>query len=309
MTERDSGFSHSQVAPGFAHSQVAADAPPGPEAQGAPVPGGTSAGAMLRQLREAAGVDPALVASAMKVSLQKLDALENDRLDELPDLTFARGLASAICRAFGADPAPVLERMPLSAPGLRAQAQAANPPFRRAGDTPAPMLKASFSRPLLIVVGLLLLGALALWLLPTLPVQLISPATEPAVAQAEADAEAPTTDASEPAPPAEMPAGAASAEQTAPVPAAASGATSAAAGGADLVGFTASAETWLTVRDAHGKQLINRTLAAGETVKLNGDAPLSVTVGRKDAVTVTVRGEPFDHKSLSKTTVSRFQVK
>ena len=43
--------------------------------------------------------------------------------------------------------------------------------------------------------------------------------------------------------------------------------------------------------------------------KRYGDVPLSVTVGRKDAVTVTVRGAPFDHKSLSKTTVSRFQVK
>ena len=312
MSERDSAFSHSQVASSFSHSQVAPDAAPGPETQGAPVLSGTSPGAMLRQLREAAGVDPALVASAMKVSLQKLDALENDRFDELPDLTFARGLASAICRAFGADPAPVLERMPLSAPGLRAQAQAVNPPFRRSGDTPAPMLQTSFSKPLLIVVGLLLLGALALWLLPTLPVQLMSPAAEPAIAQAEAEAEAqaPATVASEPAPPAEMPAGAASAEQTAPAPmAAASDADPAAAGGPDLVAFTASAETWLTVRDAHGKQLINRALAAGETVKLNGDAPLSVTIGRKDAVTVTVRGEPFDHKSLSKTTVARFQVK
>jgi cytoskeleton protein RodZ len=44
-------------------------------------------------------------------------------------------------------------------------------------------------------------------------------------------------------------------------------------------------------------------------VGVSGDAPLSVTNGRKDAVDVTVRGQPFDHRSLSKTTVSRFQVK
>ena len=53
----------------------------------------------------------------------------------------------------------------------------------------------------------------------------------------------------------------------------------------------------------------DRVLAAGETVGVSGDAPLSVTIGRKDAVDVTVRGQPFDHRSLSKTTVSRFQVK
>ena len=114
----------------------------------------------------------------------------------------------------------------------------------------------------------------------------------------------------EPAPPAEMPAGAASAEQTVPAPqAAASGAESAAPAGSELVTFVATAETWLTVRDAQGKQLFNRTLASGETVKLGGEVPLAVTVGRKDAVTVTVRGAPFDIKSLSKTSVARFEVK
>jgi cytoskeleton protein RodZ len=84
---------------------------------------------------------------------------------------------------------------------------------------------------------------------------------------------------------------------------------SAAAPAQDLLVLKANAETWVTVRDAAGKQLINRTLASGETVALDGALPLSVTIGRKDAVTVTVRGEPFDHKSLSKTTVARFQVK
>ena len=76
-----------------------------------------------------------------------------------------------------------------------------------------------------------------------------------------------------------------------------------------MLGLTASSETWVTVRDATGKQLINRALASGESVGLSGELPLSVTIGRKDAVAVTVRGQPFDHKSLSMTTVARFQVK
>ena len=245
----------------------------------------------------------------MKVSLQKLDALENDRFDELPDLTFARGLASAICRAFGADPAPVLERMPLAAPGLRAQGKPINQPFRQPGDSPAPMLKSSFSKPLVIAIGVLLLAAAALWLLPTLPIQLTAPAQEST--SADGEVQEPAAPAAEPTPPAEMPAGAASAEQTAPAApqASASAAEPAATSDVDLLVFTANAETWLTVRDAQGKQLINRTLTSGETVKLTGEVPLSATVGRKDAVTVKVRGEPFDIKALSKTTVARFQVK
>lgn len=300
MSERNSAFAPSQLPP---------EGAPEPDKPSGPVLQGSSPGGMLRQLREAAGVDPALVASAMKVSLQKLDALENDRFDELPDLTFARGLASAICRAFGADPAPVLERMPLAAPGLRAQGRPINQPFRQPGDSPAPMLKSSFSKPLMIAIGVLLLAAAALWLLPTLPIQLTAPAQEST--SADGEVQEPAVPAAEPTPPAEMPAGAASAEQTAPAApqSAASGAEPTVAEGGDLLVFTANAETWLTVRDAQGKQLINRTLTSGETVKLTGELPLSATVGRKDAVSVKVRGEPFDIKALSKTTVARFQVK
>ena len=273
-----------------------------------------SAGQMLRELRESAGVDPALLASAMKVSTQKLDALENDRLDLLPDVTFARGLASAICRAFGADPAPVLERMPVSAPGLRPPEQNINQPFRRIGDRPTPVLATSFSKPLMMVVGALLLGAAALYFLPTLPIQLGAPAPAQTSAEGVVREDVGPTPAVEPTPPAEMPLGAASAEQVLPpsaaaAPAAPAAPAPAAGGGGELVQFSAKAETWVTVRDAAGKQLINRVLAAGETVGVSGDAPLSVTIGRKDAVDVTVRGQPFDHRSLSKTTVSRFQVK
>ena len=271
----------------------------------APSNGRQSAGAMLRQMRESAGVDVTLLASAMKVSLQKIEALENDRLEELPDLTFARGLAAAICRAFGADPAPVLERMPVATSGLRPQAGKVNAPFKRSSDRPAPMLTgSSFSKPLLYAVIGLLIAAAALWLLPTLPIQLSGPApaaSEPADGQVQESLSPPSaaepTSAAAPVAPASEPAVAVTpppAEPAAPP---------------DLLSFSASGETWVTVRDAAGKQLINRALVAGETVGVSGEAPLSVTIGRKDAVEVTVRGTPFDHRSLSKTTVSRFQVK
>lgn len=297
-------MSEGQTLPGSGHEAAASAA----EAQ-------LTAGQMLRALREAAGVDPMLVASAMKVSPQKLQALENDQLDQLPDVTFARGLAAAICRAFGTDPAPVLERMPVSAPGLRPSGQTINQPFRRTGDRPAPVLAGRFSRPLLVAVAGLLLGAAALYFLPTLPIQLGAPTPASTVASDDGTVREPVEPAivplAEPAPPAEMPVGAASAEQLVPPVAAASepaAAEVADAISAELIHFNAKAETWLTVRDASGKPLVNRTLAAGETLGLSGELPLSVTIGRKDAVEVTVRGEPFDHRSLSRTTVSRFQV-
>ena len=290
------------------------------------------AGALLRQMREAAGVDIALVAGALKVPLGKLQALEEDRLDELPDVTFARGLAASVCRAFGADPAPVLERMPAVAPGLRAPEYNLNQPFRRAGDRPAPIVGRSLAKPLGIGVFVALAIAAALWLLPTLPIQLAAPPDAAAPAdQPAADLSAPQGEFAPPEPPASaasasaaaagqggdaaapafMPA-AASAPAAAPAapPAASAPAPAAShAVAADVLGLTATAPTWVAVRDASDKVLVNRTLAAGDTLSLGGELPLAVTIGRKDAVTVTVRGKPLDIKSSGSSSVARFTVK
>ncbi|MET4580229.1 helix-turn-helix domain-containing protein [Ottowia thiooxydans] len=262
-----------------------------------------SAGTMLRQMREAAGVHVAVLASVLKVPQQKLEALEADSLEHLPDVTFARGLAAAVCRAFGADPAPVLARMPAAGIGLRAQSQEINQSFRRVGDRPTPMLNTGISKPLVVVVGLLLAGAALLWLLPTLPIQLSAPATS-------VNSDGSVNESVTPGPPveavapAEPPMAAAPAEP-ASVPAAAA---SLPASADQLLVIVATAETWVTVRDAAGKQVINRAIAAGETVSAGGAVPLNVTIGRKDAVTVKVRGQPYVMKSAGQSNVARFQV-
>lgn len=279
-----------------------------------------SAGAMLRHMRESAGVHAAVLASVLKVPQQKLEALEADRLEELPDVTFARGLAAAICRAFGADPAPVLARMPAAGHGLRAKEADINQTFRRVGDRPKPMLSSGPSKPLMIIVGLLLLGAALLWLLPTLPIQLGAPSPTPNAdgSVSETVTPGPPVAAVEPTAPAEPPATGASVEQSsggastgpasALTPAVPASAAQAAGAGDQLIVITASAETWVTVRDAAGKPIINRAVAAGETVSATGTLPLGVTIGRKDAVTVKVRGKPFDLSAISRSNVARFQV-
>ena len=72
----------------------------------------SSAGALLKAAREASGLHIAALAVSLKVSVKKLEALEQDRLDLLPDTMFARALASSICRSLKLDPAPVLRRLP-----------------------------------------------------------------------------------------------------------------------------------------------------------------------------------------------------
>ncbi len=73
---------------------------------------GTTPGALLRQYREAQGFKLDVLAQALRVSSAKLEALENDRLDDLPDAMFARALALAVCRQLKTDAAPVLELLP-----------------------------------------------------------------------------------------------------------------------------------------------------------------------------------------------------
>ena len=311
MSEPQSGFGPmDSTRPAALTAESAASSVP------AAVP--ASAGAMLRQMREAAGVDVGVLASAMKVSLPKLEALEHDRLDQLPDVTFARALASAICRAFGVDPAPVLARMPAATPGLRMSEASLNEPFHPANESGSAALASAFSRPLLAVIVVLLLGAALLWLWPTWPIRLSEPesALSPATANSAADvaavasepvpAEAPSAIVSEAVAPAL--AAAASAPVQAPMVAVSASAPVVPSDNVPL-SLSATGESWVTVHDANGKPLINRTLKSGETVALDGALPLSVTIGRKDAVQATVRGQPFDTRSLGASTVARFQVK
>lgn len=71
-----------------------------------------SAGALIRQARESVGLHIAALAVALKVPVKRLEALEADRLDLLPDAVFARALAGSVCRALKIDPGPILALLP-----------------------------------------------------------------------------------------------------------------------------------------------------------------------------------------------------
>lgn len=71
-----------------------------------------TAGALLRQFREAHGFQVDTLAQLLRVSPAKLEALEADRLGDLPDAMFARALTLAVCRQLKTDAAPVLALLP-----------------------------------------------------------------------------------------------------------------------------------------------------------------------------------------------------
>lgn len=127
-----------------------------------------TAGALLRQAREAAGVDLASLAAALKVSVKKLEALEGDRLDQLHDAVFLRGLASSVCRTLKLDPGPVLGLLPQStAPRLADDESGLNTPFHTPGDIAKTPFLDRLSRPMVLAALAVLMGALVLIFFPS----------------------------------------------------------------------------------------------------------------------------------------------
>lgn len=134
----------------------------------APAVAQATAGALLRQAREAAGIDLASLAAALKVSVKKLEALEADRLDQLPDAVFLRGLASSVCRALKMEPGPVLDLLPQStAPRLAYDESGLNTPFHTPGDIAKTPFLDRLSRPMVLAALAVLLGALVLIFFPS----------------------------------------------------------------------------------------------------------------------------------------------
>ncbi|MFT4266606.1 MAG: DUF4115 domain-containing protein, partial [Xenophilus sp.] len=77
-----------------------------------------------------------------------------------------------------------------------------------------------------------------------------------------------------------------------------------------LVLTAARGECWVTVSDAGGKVLLQRLLAAGETVNLSGALPMRVVLGRAANIDARVHGQAFDLAPLIKSGgVARFEVK
>jgi cytoskeleton protein RodZ len=132
--------------------------------------GAASAGAMLRAAREKQGMHIAMLAAMIKVTPKKLESLETGRLDELPDLAFARALAQSVCRTLKLDPQPVLAQLPqLAKPeGLERAANGLNTPYQHA-DAPSMDTGEAWAlwrRPAFWATAAVLMGALGMVFAP-----------------------------------------------------------------------------------------------------------------------------------------------
>ena len=294
-------------------------------------------GAMLRAAREAAGLHIGALAVMLKVPVKKLEALEADRVDLLPDAVFVRALAASVCRTLKIDPAPVLARLPAtSAPRLKSVESGINAPFRVPGVDPGSPIRDRLTSPLAIAVLSMLVGALILYFAPPLdsfehmlgwvqsdpvgePGKVSQPAQALAPVEIKQDGVSAQAEVKESVVPRSapnslstpVPAGTASVTPTplpAP-PAAAAPTVSAAADVAGNVVIRARGASWVEVTDAAGGVQLRKMMRAGEGVGVSGKRPLSVVVGRAEAVDVMVSGKPFDLAAATRDKVARFEVK
>ncbi|MFG6487156.1 helix-turn-helix domain-containing protein [Roseateles sp. BYS78W] len=291
----------------------------------------TTAGAWLRNARQQRGLHIAALAVMLKVPQSKLEALEADRYTELPDATFARALATAVCRALKVDAAPVLALLPRTSelgfdvrPGL-------NQPFRERSASPIDGgVLALLKRPGVWGLGLLLIAAAAIYWVPAgwlperdsgAPTAAFPPS--PASGVVTAAASAPAVDYVPAPPAASEPAASAPAPVVLPVvaPVAAASAPTVVAsaplqvrdvappaGVSSGLRVTASADSWIEIADAKGQIVLSRVLRAGEQQEFNGAAPYKVRVGNVGGTKIEWRGSTVDLAARASNNVARLEL-
>jgi cytoskeleton protein RodZ len=268
-----------------------------PETMTGETPAARHGGELLRQRREALGMHVVGLSAVLKVPVARLQALEEGRFDELPNLIFARALAGSVCRTLKLDPAAVLAGMPLppATPDVRPVKGLDTPIETRAelaviGERPRRQRRVWAVLGLLLVLALLALGA---WWWQTTEDE-AGPAWESPVAQGLPLGESGAAAA--------VPA---ATEATAPVDPGAA----VTAGQVPAVRLSVTGVTWVQVTGATGALRLERVLQAGETLEAGDDLPLRVVVGRADVTQVWVRGERFDLTPVTRNQVARFEVR
>ncbi|MEH3035780.1 MAG: DUF4115 domain-containing protein [Sphingomonas adhaesiva] len=224
-------------------------------APAAPAPGPASVGARLRAAREAQGLSLPEVAARTRVTQRFLEALENDRLDQLPSPTYASGFARAYARAVGLDQAEIGR-------AIRGELASGAMPIRHHHIEEIADPARGPSRGLVIVAAGVALAVLVLGALWLTTGMFRGVREAPEAGQVVA--------------------------ASSPVPVRAITPTPTPVG---KVVLTARSDVWMRIYDAAGQTLFLGTKKPGETfeVPLNANGPM-INVGRPDQLTITVDG-------------------
>jgi cytoskeleton protein RodZ len=276
---------------------------------------------LLRDAREAQGLHIAALAVALKVPVKKLESLEAGRFEELPDMVFVRSLALSVCRALRIDPSSVMASLPEPhANPFKVSEVGLNTTFNDSTRASQLGLRAQISSPIGLAVLFLIVVIAVILAWPKSPQlengsslsRVLSDAEKPVTATEVQNVQSSLLLESAPsianvgvAPPAIAQSGLQAAVDNPII----SPQKDAETQQQSILELRAHGETWVDVTDATGQPRLRKLMHGGEEVFVTGQLPLSVTIGRVDMATVSVRGKPLDLALLARDNVARFEVK
>ncbi len=290
--------------------------PPGATEDAATGEAASSAGAMLRSAREAAGLSLDQVAQQLKLAPRQVKALEDESFADLPGRTFSRGFVRNYARLLNLDPQHLLAHLPdaahapaLDSPALRSTgAMIAELPITAASRTSVGRWLIPFVLAACIVAAAayeFYRGGMGSGEASRAPVDILPKKTASAPSAQSATA-LPNPLASDN-----------TATDSPPVAATDIGAPGAPAG--SISGASAPADaplilsfegpSWTEIRDASGQLIVSRLIAAHSVEPIRGDAPFDIVIGNAPAVTVTYRGKPVDLAPYIRQNVARLTLK
>jgi len=294
-------------------------------------PAAATAGMLLRDAREAAGISLDSVAQQLKLHLRQVKALEDDDFAQLPGRTFIRGFIRNYARLLRLDPAVVLAALPDAGAGQSPEGASLGPSARPMGELPPDSpIRRSWARwaiPLLMVVAVAVAAFYERMRPPEDTVKRVAPEKvvplpAPAPVTAPADTTAlpnplalpsDKTDAPPGSPPERLNAGNAPAtampQQTTPQSAPPTGQQTPPVASEGTIALSFLGKSWVEVREGGGAIVLSTTGYAGGTQSASGRLPLDVVVGNASAVTVTFQGQPLDIAPFTSKNIAKFTVK
>ena len=275
----------------------------------------TSLGGHLRALREARGSSLEDMARSTRVGIRHLEALEEERLADLPSPVFVRGFIRAYCGFLREAPEEALGHYEALA-GERAAAQAANA---------APRPRTTWA-PSSVLVGLILLAILAIGLIvvnltvkrtggtsvaapkmddsvpapnPVLTPPGPAPVTPPAETPRPAVAPGPPPTVTQPSPPPSAP-------TVTPTPAPAPAIVKSTAGPQRLL-IKAVEPTWIRVQPDEGRAT-EELLPAGASREWSAERRFLVTIGNAGGVELALNGKALPPLGPKGTVIQRLEL-
>lgn len=277
-----------------------ADQPVTPDPTGIP-------GKTLGAQREAMGWTVEQVADQLKLAVRQVVALEAGDYASLPSPAVTRGFVRAYAKIVKLDPIPLVAQIDLGSTGpntgsmpRREQRPASFsevrfPSHGKRGGGPLGMIAGA-------VAAVLVIGGIA-WKFNALPGMHRAPAPVAGMPATGATVAPPTPAAASATPATEVqntsvplisvpPPSSTNNTVVTGVPAAVAPALTAPVAGGNALVVAVKQDTWLEVRKAGGgKPLIARLVKGGSTETFDITEPVTVVVGKPDAVTATLRGE------------------